>query len=504
VSAPGPAEHRIARGALLQQVSQVWGTACMVLLITVLARRLPLAEFGVYGLFVSVSSYLLLVQLSIEGAAVRAIAGARAETDREKVFSTALALYAVGGLFAGLVIAGLGLLLAGVLGIPPSLRPSARAGVLILAAVTALGWPAKVFQDLLRGTQLFGIAALGEMAAYAAVTIGVVGLAFADAPLSLLIGVGGALSATIGIWCVVMARAFRVHIPFRRSAIDRVTAGDLLRVSGYLLIVGLADLVVYSLDRVILAGFQGLRAVGLYEGAVRPQNMMRQLQGTLVLTVAPVASSLRGADDARRNQQLLVRGTRYVLAIVAPVATVLAILAAPLLGVWLGRRYEAAGDALSILAAYWLVGGATGVATAMLVAAGRVRVLAIYSWVYAGLNLILALSLTPGLGLEGVAIGISVPGVLLSPWIIGVGLREFQVGLSDLARAAWLPAYATSAALAGVLFVARSALDLHSLVPLAIVAGGGLTSAFLAYWLVWFDSPERELVKALFRRRAAV
>ena len=70
MSVPGAVERRVARGAVLQQVSQVWGTACMLLLITVLARRLRLSEFGVYGLFVSVTGYLLLVQSSIEGAAV--------------------------------------------------------------------------------------------------------------------------------------------------------------------------------------------------------------------------------------------------------------------------------------------------------------------------------------------------------------------------------------------------------------------------------------------------
>lgn len=503
MSAPGVIEHRVARGAVLQQVSQVWGTACMVLLITVLGRRLRLAEFGVYGLFVSVSGYLLLVQLSIEGAAVRAIAAAREDLEkRERVFSTAILLYFVGGALAAVVIAALGLLLAGVLGIPDSLRPSARAGVLILAGLTAIGWPAKVFQDLLRATQLFGIAALGEMLAYTAVSFGVVALALANAPLSLLIGVGGAISATTGAWCLVMARLFRVPIPYKRSAVDRATARDLLHVSGYLLVTGIADLVIYSLDRIILAAFRGLSAVGLYEGAIRPQNLLRQLQGTLVLTVAPVAASLRAVDDAWRNQQLLIRGTRYVLAVVAPVATVLVVLSSPILEVWLGPRYKAAAGALSILAAYWVIGGGTGVATSMLVAAKRVRILAAYAWVYAVANLTLALSLTSTLGLKGVAIGIAAPALVLTPWLIYIALDEFGVELTDLARGAWLPAYVTSAVLAAALLVIRSAVDVHSLLPLAATVAGGLAATFAAYWFVWFDRPERELVKALIRRRA--
>jgi PST family polysaccharide transporter len=497
---PGATERHVARGALLQQVSQVWGTLCMLVMITVLARRLGLTEFGVYGLFVSVAGYLLIVQLSIEGAAVRAIAGARSEEDRERVFTSAIRLYAAGGILAGLAIAALGILLAGVLGIPADLRPEARVGVLILAGLTALGWPAKVFQDLLRGMQLFGASALAEMVAYGVVCGGVVAMAYLDAPLSLLIGLGGALSATVGFWCAVIARAFRVPIPYRRAAADRATTRELLAVSGYLLVSGLADLFIYSADRVILAAFKGAGAVGLYEGAVRPQNLLRTLHGTLVLTVAPVASGLRADDDQWRNQQLLVRGTRYVLAIVAPVATILVVLASPILEVWLGDRYTAAAPALAILAAYWILGGNTGVMGGMLLAAGRVRALAIYAWAGAVSNIVLALSLTPSLGLKGVAIGIAVPPAVLMPWFIGLAVREFDVRVADLARGAWLPAYVSCAALAAGLLLLRSVVHPHSLVVVGALAVGGLAAVLALYWLVWFDASERRLVLGLVRR----
>jgi hypothetical protein len=213
VTATGGVARHVARGALLQQISLVWGSACMLVMTTVLARRFGLTEFGVYGLFVSVATYLLIVQLSIEGAAVRGIALARTPQDRERVFTTVIYLYATAGVLSGLVIAALGLLLAGVLGIPDALRPSARVGILILAGLTALGWPAKGFQDLLRGTQLFGVAALGEMLAYTIVSGGVVLLTLAHGPLSLIIGLGGGLSAMIGLCCLVIANAFGVMIP---------------------------------------------------------------------------------------------------------------------------------------------------------------------------------------------------------------------------------------------------------------------------------------------------
>lgn len=497
---PGATERHVARGALLQQVSQVWGTACMLAMVTVLARKLGLTEFGVYGLFVSVATYLLIVQLSIEGAAVRAIAAAPDEAERERIFTTALWLYAAAGLVAGIVIAGVGLLLAGVLGIPDHLRPAARAGVLMLAGLIALGWPAKVFQDLLRGQQLFGMAALAEMLGYGVVSGGVIALALTESPLSLVIALGGALSAASGVAALIVSRAFGVKVPYRAGAADRESARELLGVSSFLLITGIADLVIYSMDRVILAAYKGAAAVGLYEGAVRPQNLLRQLQGTLALTVSPVAAGFRAQDDAYRQRELLIRGTRYVVAVVAPVATILIVLAAPILEVWLGQRYRGAAGALRILAAYWIVGGATGVMTSMFVAAGRVRALAAYASAVAAVNLITTLILTPILGLKGIAIAIAVPAALGAPYFMRIATQEFGVRFGELARGALVPAYLTSGVLAVGLLAAREALDPHSLFVVAGLAAGGFALALLAYWVVWFDDAERRLVKGLVRR----
>ena len=491
----------MARGALLAQVSQVWGTGCMLVMVTVLARELRLSQFGVYGLFVSVAGYVLLVQVSIEGAAVRGIASALTADDRERVFTTAAFMYVAAGILSGLLIAGLGLLLASVLGIPHSLRPSARIGILILAGLTALGWPAKVFQDLLRGTQLFGVSALGEMLAYTIVSAGVVTLTLLHGPLSLIIGLGGGLSAMIGTCCLVAARAFGVPFPFRAGAADRTTARELVGLSKFLLVSGLADLVVYSMDRVILAAFRGTGAVGLYEGAVRPQNLLRQLHGTLVLTISPVASGLRGANDAWRAQELMIRGVRYVLAIVTPVAVVLVTLSSPILEVWLGRKYLPAAGPLSILSAYWLVAGNSGVVASMLLAAGRVRPIATIAWVAAVGNLIVTLPLTPLLGLTGVALGITVPQLLLLPWFMRIAMREFGVSAGTLARRAWLPAAVSSSALAAGLLVLRSLIHPHSLLTVGAIVVGGLAGVFASYWFVWFDQSERTLILGLLGRR---
>jgi O-antigen/teichoic acid export membrane protein len=500
---PGAHERHIARGALLQQFSQVWGTLCMLAVATVLGRHLSLDAFGVYGLLISLAAYLIIVQVSVEAAAVRVLSAAEADEEasrRSEVLSTTMAIYTVGGIASGLLVATGGVGLIGVLGIPESLHDDAREAVLVLALVTAVGWPFKTFQDALRGMQLFGAAALGEMAAYTVVAVGMVVLVLVvDAPLWVLIALGGSLPALTGLFCAVSARVFRVGVRFRRSDVSLPLAREMLGVSAYLFVAGLADIVIYSLDRVILAAFRGTAKVGLYEGAARPHNLIRQLHGTLLLTVVPVASRYIAEGDHARIRDLLLRGTRYVLAIVAPVTTVLIVLAAPLLEIWLGDRYRPAAFALAVLSSYWLIGANTGVIGSMLLAAGRVKFLARFAWAVAVANLVLSLILTPWLGLDGVVLGTTIPYVLFQPWFLWKGMRTFEISVRDFSREVWVPAYATCAAVAAVLIPVRLFAEPTNLLTLAVAAIGALAVGYAVLWLVFLTPGERRLVLSLIR-----
>src|SRR5262249_24783890 len=159
------------------------------------------------------------------------------------------------------------------------------------------------------------------------------------------------------------------------------------------------------LDRAVLAAFRSTSVVGLYEGPVRAHGLVQGVHGTLASTVLPASARYIAEEDAVRTRELLVRGTRYVVAVVVPLAIVFMVLARPILVVWLGPKFGTAATAMTILVGYWLFNANTGVAGSMFVAAGRLRALAIYAVAVAALNLILSIALTASFGLNGVVLG---------------------------------------------------------------------------------------------------
>jgi O-antigen/teichoic acid export membrane protein len=258
------------------------------------------------------------------------------------------------------------------------------------------------------------------------------------------------------------------------------------------------------MDRAILAAFRSPAIVGLYEGPVRGHNLVQQVHGTLTIPVLPAATRYLAENDTTRTRELLLRGTRYILAAVVPVALVFMILAQPILRVWLGPTFATGATAMTLLVAYWLINANTGVAASMLLAAGRVRRLAAYAAGVAVANLFFSLALTPSLGLNGVVLGTTISYLAAFPFFLAMTLSTFPVSLGELAREAWLPAYLTGAVVGAALLAVRVTVHFESLVQ---VAGVGLLAMFVywaIYYFAWLRPSERVLVKnvaaALVRR----
>jgi membrane protein EpsK len=498
-SESGAQERHLAISAMAGQASQVVATVSLLIAITVLARHLSLAAFGTYGLLVSLTTYVAFVQGTVEVASVKTIAEARDRPEFERAFSTALALYCLAGIGIGVLLAGGGTVLVQALGIRGQLGHQAQVGVFALAAVTALGWPLKVYQDGLRGTGRFVDSATAESIGYVVLGGGIVILVVLGAPLWTIVGVGGATSLFVGAASGATVMFRRLPWRFRRASVDVGFARSFARISGYFLVLGVAEFAIYSIDRVILAAFRSTRSVGLYEGPVRAHNLVRQLSGALVVPVLPTAARYLRENDTVRQRDLLVRGTRYTLAIVVPVTLVLMILAKPILTVWLGPRYATASTQMAILLGYWLVTAGAGVAASMLMAAGRLRELAVYAVAVAFLNLVLSLALTPHFGLTGVVVGTTVPYLLLSPCVIALALSTFSVGVRRFAAEVWLPAYSCGALLAVGLAAVRSTWTLDRLSAVIAVGAAGLVAYWALYAVAWLTPPERRLLRVMLR-----
>jgi O-antigen/teichoic acid export membrane protein len=498
----GPGEARLlASGALLQQVAQGSGLLALLVIVTLLARRLDsVAELGAYGLVASLSGYLLVLRNSVASAAVRAMAGASEGDERASVFVVARRLYALVGVATGLLIAGVAVLLAGAV-LDGDLASDARIGGVGLGALTAVGIAASVNLDRLRAERMFTTAAGTEIAAVAINLAMMVTLILAGADLSLIIALSGALPLLSGLICAVLVRRFGLEARGPRSGERRHTAA-IVPTAGWLLVIELSNLAMYASGRIVLGAYRNPSAIGLYEGPVRAHNLLYALGGALAVPTVPTASRYVADGDERRLRELAVRGSRYTLALFVPLCVTLMALSEPIVAVWLGDRYTDGAGALTILVSYWLVYGALIVTPGFLAGAGEARAAGQVLASAAGLNLVLALILTPDLGVEGPAVATAGALAAALPLLLRAGLRASGVPLAELLRRAAIPAYGLGALLAGVLLAIRFGLEPDTLPAVAAVATAGVLAYWAAFYSLVLDPAERELARGLVRRGA--
>jgi O-antigen/teichoic acid export membrane protein len=488
--------HLLATGSLVQQIAQVTGLLALFAILTVLARRLSLEELGVYGLLSSLAGYLLVIQNSAAAAAVRNMAIAADATARDRAFSTGVVIYAGAGLVTGIFLAAIGVVLAASVDLPSDLERDAQLGAVLLGAVTAIGWPVTIYRDAMRARQMFVGAAGVDIAAMAIFAAVVLSLAFTDASLAILIGASGTIPLFSGVGAAIVVRLRRLPFHFKPSLATREEAISFGKLAGYVSLTEAAGTIIYALDRVILGLFRSAATVGLYEGPVRVHNVLRALNAALSVTVLPSASRYFGEDDSPRLADLLTRGIRYTLALVVPLTITGMVLGPVLLEVWLGdEKFAEAGTAMAILMSYWLVNGCTGVLQGIVVAGGRASKLAAIAWGVALSNLAISLALTPSLGLEGVTIGTAVPYFVAFPFLLAIARDLVPVPLSELLRQGFLPAYVLGAVLAVALGAARMLFDLDAPLPLLATAGAGVIAYWVAFYVIWLEPHERQLVR---------
>lgn len=492
--------RRLATGSLAQQAAQVSGLVAMFVVITVLARKLSLSELGVYGLLNSLAGYLLIIQNAAAGAAVKAMAAARDDREGSAAFSTSALMYVAAGALAAIALTAVGMIFAALLDLSPELARQTRLGAAAAGAVALVGWPLTVYRDALRARSRFVLGAAAETVGIVASIGLVLALVLVDAPLWTLIGTASAIPLLAGAACMVAAWGIGLPWRLRPRLATRAAAREFLGLAGYISLAEASSAVVYVATRTILGIARTPATVGLYEGPVRIHNLFRALNGAVTVTVLPTAVRYRTEGDERRLRELLVRGCRYALAGVVPIAIVGIVLAAPILDAWLGPEFGQAGTAMAIMLSHWLLNGVLGVTGAMLVAVGAARALARWAMAIGGATVLLALALVPWLGLDGAALAMAIPYVALFPYMLRITIRAVPVPLGELARRAFAPAWALGALLAAALVAVRLTLDPSGAVAVLGTAVGALAVYWLAYYAFALDAGERALVRGLARR----
>jgi O-antigen/teichoic acid export membrane protein len=277
-----------------------------------------------------------------------------------------------------------------------------------------------------------------------------------------------------------------------------------LAFSGPVLALQIAVQVLYhQTDRLLLGMFVGSVAVTLYEGPARLVALLVQLTGFGNTALIPFASQLEAMRRQDTLEALLLRGSRYVAAIVAPVAVLLAVLARPLLVGWLGPAFAASELPTILLTALQALLASLAVGHTIVVATGKLpgRLPVILGVV--GLNLVLSLVWVRPYGMTGVALGTVVASFIDYPLHLRYLSRNVGLHYGRFVREVVLPVYPLLLLPAGLAWAARVGGLTTSLTSTLLTFGLSAVLYWMAFLMTMVSRAERDNLIAVGRAMLA-
>jgi O-antigen/teichoic acid export membrane protein len=388
----------LARGAVLAFAIYAASAGLGYLLQTLLARVMPVAEYGAFT-YASAWAEILAYPagLGLNFAALRLLPKYRAEgrpdAVRGFVRGARVGTLLTGGAI-GLAVLGWGVWARG--------ATDARVWACVALLVPAHALAALYMQTWRAEGRIFAALAPSMVFRHLGVGCGVA--------LLLWIGAPATAGTVMPVLTVTLLLALAAQgVPFHREMARSVGAGpatadraEWRRVAGPLLLAALFAVLLGRLDLITLGVYGGAAEVGLYNAALKTASLAAFVLLAINMAAAPQITRLHATADAAGLQRLVSSSTRAAFAASLAFCVLLWTLGPWILSAF-GPEYRASYPALAVLLLGHLIAAAVGLVNNLLNMTGhQMRCLATYTGAVS-LALILNLVLVPRYGMVGAA-----------------------------------------------------------------------------------------------------
>lgn len=491
--------RRVLRGTLSNYAGKLITLGTGFFLTPFLLHQLGVDGYGLWVLVGSVVAYSSLLDFGIYTAVIKYVAEYRARGEAERaheLVATSLRLYTVLGIIAIALSAAVAPIFPAIFNVPPEERASATWLVLLMGTTVGISLPCMTVTAVLRGLHRFDLVNLVD-------TAGAL-ISAAATVITLLLG-GGVLGmvainipVTLAMQAVSVAFVNRAapELRFGWQGARRESVRTVLSFSLSPLVTNLAGKLKTRTDEVVIGAFLPISAVAPYAIARRLSEVAQLLTNQFMKVILPLASEFDAQADRARLRLLYTMGTRLTLAIFLPIGCTVAILAGPILTVWVGAAYADYAELVVILAVAGLVDTSMWPAAAILQGMARLRPLVVMSICGALANVVLSIVLVRHLGLTGIALGTLIPTVAEALFVLPYATRVMGVSAGAALKEVFLPAFVPAGLMVVVLSTLQQAVAPSSLLSIVAVTTISLLVYAGSYFVVGATTAERQLCRA--------
>lgn len=496
----------LARNAAFNLLGAAVPALLSVITLPYIVGKLGVVDFGLLTLVTAITGYFALIDISVTAGSTKFVAQYNATGDQHSVHATAsfgLVVYACIG-----VLGMLGMLLFArplvlhVFSVPVERSAAAVLAVQIAALGFLVGQVQAYLQSLPGALMRYDVSGRLEASFGTLVPVLTVVLLALGHGLVQVVALRVVMSVVqTAVLCVLL----RGLLPGWRFAWPGAALRrELLGFSAYAFLSRAAALTYAHADRLLIGARIGVEALSYYAVPSTLANRVMSLVFRLSGVMFPHASALaaEGRDDDLRRHYLLA--SRYLFFLNGAISLTLAMLAGPILAIWLNPEFAQKGATVMMLIALTLwLDSLTNLPSLLNDGLGHPRVTGLFAVGRAALGMaFIAIGIAQA-GIVGAAAGHLLASLVMSAlflwWVHG---RTVPVALGTLVRQAYVIPLAALLPVAACMLWARGWAT-HWPGLLGVAAGAALLFALLGWWLV-VSAPHRQALGRRLARVAAV
>lgn len=383
----------LGRNLLAGLANSVWSALVGLAVVPFYLKYLGIEAYGLIGFFVTTQAVLSLLDMGMAPTINREVARCSASGNLKEagklLHTLAVVYWSMAGVIALLIFA-LAPLIAGYWLQSKQISPETIThAVMLMGLVVACRWPIGLYQGALIGAQRLTVSSGINMTM---VTIGSLGAVMVLAFVSPTIEAFFIWQASVGLVYAITMRlmAWRIIGKYNQIKFDFVKLKSVWRFTAGMSGISLTALLLTQLDKLILSKILNLEEFGYYMLATVVVSGLHVIISPVFNVIYPRMTALVAAGDAAGLADFYRVGTHLLVALLFPVAMVLAIFSEDLVRVWTGNPSMAVSVApvIALLAIGFALNGVMHFPYALQLAYGM-------TWIPLTINIVLMCFIVP-------------------------------------------------------------------------------------------------------------
>ena len=422
--------RRVSKNSLYTALFNIWYLGTRLALVPFILSHVSIEEYGLWTYCFVILSYIGLAAFGFNTTYIRYAADYRSRNEDHKLnelLSTGLismtlfsaVLFPILYFFASDILS--------LLGVGADLNRVARDLFLGSTVIFMLNFSFSGFQNILEGEQRIDLVRkIQWFASLIEIALLLIFLTKGLGVISLLWAYG---TRYLIILCLNIFFAYKTfpHLRVSLSAYRREALSQFLNFGGRLQLIGFLSILNQSIDRIFIAKYLQLEAVGFYEAARKLPNIGMTLPSAVAGSMIPAAAHLQGIKQQAQINNAVLLGTRYLMIFSSFPYAALIFFAPLILETWLGKGFSEIVPVMQILAFGTFINLLSGVGTSCLRGTGDTQL----ETKYMSISLILLLITAPiglhAFGLVGIASAYCFSQIVGTIYFMVLSNRMFEI-----------------------------------------------------------------------------